>query len=90
MAGFDYTKQKAMHVPGGVIEMGLCPTAFTTAATTVSVPTTLTNVLAGLGVCVTGKQAAIATTGAVAGSVTFTRPSGGTSGDTLQYIIVGF
>ena len=88
MAGFDDTKQV-----GGrnlIVECGVGPTAFTTAATTVSVPTRLTTLTAALGICVTGGQGAVGTTGAISGNITFTRPAGGTSGDTLQYIAIGY
>jgi hypothetical protein len=91
MAGFDLDKQKQMGLQGARMETGVGPTAFSTTATTVSVPTNLTTIIAGLAVCVTGGQGAVATTGAVSGSAaTFTRAAGGTSGDTLQYILVGY
>ena len=90
MAGFDLEKQRAFGAYGVRMEAGVGPDAFATTDTTVTVPTTLTTVIAGLAVCVTGGQGAAATTGSVNGSVTFTRPAGGTSGDTIQYILVGY
>lgn len=90
MAGFDLAKQKALGAYGARIETGVGPTAFSTTDTTVLVPTTLTTIIAGIGVCVTGGQGATATTGSVSGNATFTRPAAGTSGDTIQYILIGY
>jgi len=88
MAGFDESKQAAGR--NLMVECGVGPTAFTTAAVTVSVPTRLTTLIAAIGVCVTGGQGAVGTTGALSGNITFTRPAAGTSGDTIQYIAIGY
>lgn len=91
MAGMDLAKQKVFGAYGVRCEAGVGPTAFSTTDTTVAVPTTLTTILAGLAVCVTGGQGAVATTGKVTGGVaTFTRPAAGTSGDTIQYLLIGY
>lgn len=85
--GIDRTKVKTAGMIGAKADIGSID--FSSTNTTVVVPTTLSYVYAGIGVTTTGCGGANCPAGRVtAGSVTFTRVST-TSGDTLNYIIVG-
>jgi len=84
----DRTKVVTAGAVGARVEAGSI--AFTTTSATVAVGTTLSFVYAGLGVTQTGASGATCPVGRVShGSVTFTR-TGTESGDTLNYILVGY
>lgn len=88
MAGFNTSKQKVVKLAGAYLETGTID--FDGADLTVEVPTKLnTKVLCGMG---TTEDATAASQDAVitSGCVTFTRPSGGTSGATLNYFLIGY
>lgn len=86
--GLDRTKVKTAGMIGAKVDAGSID--FVSTGTTVAVPTTLSYVYAGIGVTKTGCGGANCPVGRVsAGSVTFTRVST-TSGDTLNYILIGY
>jgi len=85
--GLDRTKVLTAGMMAAKADIGSI--AFSSTDTTVAVPTTLSFVYAGIGITTTGASGATCPVGRVtAGSVTFTRTDT-TSGDVLQYIIVG-
>ena len=87
--GMDRTKVLTFGAIGAKIDSGSI--AFVTSGLTLAVPTTLSFVYAGLGITTTTPFGASCPVGRVtAGSVTFTRAAGGTSGDILNYILIGY
>mgnify|MGYP001610252202 FL=1 len=87
--GLDRTKVQTVGMMGGKVDAGSI--AFVTSATTIAVPTTLSYIYAGVGITTTTPFGASCPVGKVtAGSVTFTRASGGTSADVLNYILFGY
>lgn len=76
-------------MPGLKVEAGNA--TFTTTGTTLAISTSLVYVYAAIATTVTGKLVCSAPAGAVtAGSITFTRADGSSSGDTLHYVLLGY
>ena len=87
--GMDRTKVKTFGAIGAKIDAGSI--AFAGADLTVAVPTTLSYIYAGLANTTTTPFGASCPVGRVtAGSVTFTRVAGGTSGDVMDYVLIGY
>lgn len=87
--GLDRSKVQTVGMMGGKVDAGSI--AFATTDLTIAVPTTLSFIYAGLGITTTTPFGASCPVGRVtAGSVTFTRASGGTSADVLNYILFGY
>jgi hypothetical protein len=85
---FDTLVTKILKLAGLYLEVGKL--SFTTAGLTIEVPTKIrTKIICGFGITQDGtgvsQDAAI-----TAGAVTFTRPSGGTSGAYFNYILFGY
>jgi len=88
MAGFNLETQKAAGMYGARVEFGTY--SFVTSGVVVELPTTLTTVLAFLGI-VTADEVVVTCDNVVSGSaVTVTRASGGTSATEFQYIMLGY
>lgn len=87
MGVFNFLTQKIFCLNGGRLQTGKL--AFSGTDLTVEVPTKFRKIISGFGVTsdATGvSQDAVVTNGAV----TFTRPSGGTSGATFDYVLTGY
>lgn len=85
---FNTVVQKILKLAGLYLEVGKL--SFTTSGLTIEVPTKIrTKIICGFGVTQDGtgvsQDAAI-----TAGCVTFTRPSGGTSGAYFNYVLLGY
>ena len=85
---FNTAIQKILKLAGLYLEVGRLN--FTTTATTIEVPTKLrTKITCGFGVTQDGTG--VSQDGVITdGCVTFTRPSGGTSGAYFNYILLGY
>jgi len=85
---FNTAIQKILKLAGLYLEVGRLN--FTTTATTIEVPTKLrTRIFCGFGVTQDGTG--VSQDGVITdGCVTFTRPSGGTSGAYFNYILLGY
>lgn len=85
---FNTAIQKILKLAGLYLEVGKLN--FTTNSTTIEVPTKIrTKILCGFGVTQDGTG--VSQDGVItSGCVTFTRPSGGTSGAYFNYILLGY
>jgi len=86
---FDFSggTQRIFSLNGGKMETGTL--SFTTTSLTVEVPTKMTKILAGFGT--TEDSTALWQDATItSGAVTFTRPSGGTSGASFSYVLIGW
>jgi hypothetical protein len=83
---FDFTVQHRFPVADGFVEKGHL--SFTTTSVTVEVPTKHSKIYSGFGVTQDGAGVSQDAT-ITDGCVTFTRPSGGTSGATFDYELYG-
>jgi len=85
---FNTVVQKILKLAGLYLEVGKL--SFTTSSLTIEVPTKIrTKIICGFGVTQDGtgvSQDAVITSGCV----TFTRPSGGTSGAYFNYVLFGY